>query len=214
MQATEDYPYTLHSNILGNMNSITWDWPLFEFLNFDGPAMLDKTMILVSGIKFWIPLYILIIYMVWRRYSWRGVVALLIAMGIAIGFADIVSGIFKHQGVLKDVWPDFPVRRRPMHSEGLEFFTNGYGNAGLNGTVSGHAATITAIALLASLIIGQRWMTITMTVVAILVCYSRIYLACHFPQDLLLGALLGVVSALIGLWLFNLWLKIPCKKQN
>ena len=96
----------------------------------------------------------------------------------------------------------------------LEFFTNGYGNAGLNGTVSGHAATITAIALLASLIIGQRWMTITMTVVAILVCYSRIYLACHFPQDLLLGALLGVVSALIGLWLFNLWLKIPCKKQN
>ncbi len=201
-------------NLVVDMNSITWDWPLFELLNFDGPAPLDKAMILVSGIKFWIPLYVLIIYMVWRRYSWRGVVALLVAMGVAIGFADIISGIFKHQGLLKDLWPDFPARRRPMHSEGLEFFTNGYGNAGLNGSVSGHAATIVAIALLSSLVVRRRWFSVMMAAVAILVCYSRIYLACHFPQDLLLGALLGVVAATIGFWLFGAWLKIPCKRQN
>lgn len=201
-------------NLVVDMNSITWDWSLFELLNFDGPAPLDKAMILVSSIKFWIPLYILIIYMVWRRYSWRGVVALLVAMGVAIGFADIISGIFKHQGLLKDLWPDFPARRRPMHSEGLEFFTNGYGNAGLNGSVSGHAATIVAIALLSSLVVRRRWFGVMMAAVAILVCYSRIYLACHFPQDLLLGALLGVVAATIGFWLFGAWLKIPCKRQN
>ena len=185
------------------MGSITWDWSLFELLNFDGPAALDCVMRLVSGIKLWVPLYILILYIVWRNMGWRGVVALLVAMGVAVGLADIIAGVFKHQGLLKDLWASFPARPRPMHTEGLEAFTNGYGNAGLNGSVSAHAATITAIAILAAKIIGKRWMTILLSVVVTMVCYSRIYFACHFPQDILLGALLGTLSAVVGLWIFH-----------
>ena len=196
------------------MGSITWDWPLFELLNFDGPTALDYAMRLVSGVKLWVPLYILIIYIVWRKHRWQGVVALIVAMAVAIGFADIIAGVFKHQGPLKDLWASFPARPRPMHTEGLEAYTNGYGNAGLNGSVSAHAATITAIALLSSLIIRRRWFTAMMTIVATLVCYSRIYLACHFPQDLLLGALLGIVSAMIGFWLFKACHSIACRKAN
>lgn len=187
------------------MNSITWDWGLFEMLNFDGPAWLDATLKLVSGIKMWTPLYLLIIYMVWRRYSWRGLLAFVVAMGVAIGMADIVSGIFKHQGILADVWASFPARLRPMHTpEGLEFFTNGYHTGNLYGTVSGHSATIWAIALLSAATIRHKWFTTLMVVVALLVCYSRIYLACHFPQDILLGAGVGVISALCGVGLFHL----------
>ena len=189
------------------MNSITWDWALFEALNFDGPAWLDTTMLLVSGIKIWTPIYLLIIYMVWRRYSWRGVVAMLVAIGVAIGFADIVSGIFKQHGLLGGLWPEFPARLRPMYTEGVEAFTNGYGRAALCGSVSGHAATIVAIALLSSLVISKRWFTLVIWFVALLVCYSRIYLACHFPQDILLGTLLGLLSALIGWYLFKLLLQ-------
>ena len=197
------FQFTQHSNLGFKMNSITWDWGLFEALNFDGPEWLDVTMRLFSGIKVWLPLYLLIIYMVWRSYSWRGVVALLVAMVAAIGFADIVSGIFKQQGVLAGLLPNFPARLRPMYSEGVEAFTNGYGRAALHGSVSGHAATIVAITMLGSLIIRKRWMVVLLCLSAIIVCYSRIYLACHFPQDILLGALLGVVSALIGWSLFR-----------
>lgn len=185
------------------MGSITWDWTLFELLNFDGPTALDYAMRLVSGVKLWVPLYILIIYMVWRKLGWRGVVALIVAMAVAVGLADIIAGVFKHQGLLKDLWASFPARPRPMHTEGLEAFTNGYGNAGLNGSVSAHAATITAIAILAAKIISKRWMTILLSVVVTMVCYSRIYFACHFPQDILLGALLGTLSAVVGLWIFH-----------
>jgi undecaprenyl-diphosphatase len=186
------------------MNNITWDWGLFEFLNFDGPAWLDIVMTKASGLMVWLPLYALMIYMVWRRYSWRGIVTFLVAVGVAILLADLVAGIFKHQGPLKDLWASFPARLRPMHTEGVEAFTNGYGDAGRNGSVSAHAATITAIALLSSLVIKQRWFTIAMAIVALLVCYSRIYHACHFPQDLLLGALLGIVATALGFWLFKL----------
>ena len=185
------------------MNSITWDWTLFEFLNFDGPEWLDALMRILSGIKVWVPLYLLIIYMVWRKHSWPGVVALLVALGLSIGFADIVSGIFKQQGLLGDLWPEFPARLRPMYTEGLEAHTNGYGLAALNGSVSGHAATIVAIALLSSRVVRRGWFTALMIVVAVIVCYSRIYLACHFPQDILLGAALGVVAGVCGLWIFR-----------
>lgn len=187
------------------MSSVTWDWRLFEWFNFDGPQWLDSVMHAISGVAMWVPLYLLIIYMVWRRYSWRGVLAFAVAIGVAIGVADVVSGIFKHQGIFADLLPLFPARPRPMHTaEGLEFFTNGYFTGNKFGTVSGHSATIVSIALLTSFIIKRRWFTWLMVAVAVMVCYSRIYLACHFPQDILLGALVGVLSGLCGVWLFRL----------
>ena len=186
------------------MESVTWDWGLFEWLNFDGAPWLDVVMTKISGIAIWVPLYLLIIYMVWRHYSWRGLLAFAVAIGVAIGLADIVSGIFKHQGILADLIPSFPARPRPMHTaEGLEFFTNGYYTGNKFGTVSGHSATIWAIALLSAIVLKRKWFTALMMVVALLVCYSRIYLACHFPQDILLGAGVGVISALCGVGLFQ-----------
>ena len=194
------------------MGSVTWDWTLFEWLNFDGPQWLDIVMTKISGIAIWTPLYLLIIYMVWRRYSWRGMLAFAVAIGVAVGLADIVSGIFKHQGILADLLPSFPARPRPMHTtEGLEFFTNGYYTGNKFGTVSGHSATIWAIALLSTMVLKHRWFTALMIVVALLVCYSRIYLACHFPQDILLGAGVGVLSGLSGLVIFN-FIKVKREK--
>lgn len=186
------------------MNNITWDWGLFEFLNFDGPIWLDSTMTKVSGMMVWIPLYVLIIYLVWRRYSWRGVITFFVALGAAILIADLVAGIFKHQGPLKDLWASFPARLRPMHTpEGIDFATNGYYTKNLYGTVSGHTSTIVALALLSSVVVRREWFTALMICVALLICYSRIYLACHFPQDILLGATVGIVAGLIGVTIFR-----------
>lgn len=186
-----------------DMNNVTWDWALFDMLNFDGPAWLDGLMVAISGVAMWVPLYLLIIYMVWRRYSWHGVVMFLVAVGVAMGAADIIAGIFKHSGPLKHLWESFPVRLRPMFTEALadvSVVTTGHG---LYGTVSAHAATIVSLALLSSVVVGRRWFTALMVAVAIAVCYSRIYLACHFPQDILLGTLVGIVAGVMGVWLFR-----------
>ena len=197
------------------MNNVTWDWELFEALNFDGPAWLDMAMTHISGIAMWIPLYILIIYLVWRRYSWRGIIAFAVAIGMAILFADLVAGIFKHQGPLGNKWSSFPARLRPQHTpEGLDFVTNGYYTGNIYGTVSGHTSTITAIAILSSVVVGKRWFSVVMATVATLICYSRIYLACHFPQDILLGAMVGIVAAVIGVLLFKYGLRLISRKAN
>lgn len=190
------------------MNNITWDWGLFKLLNFDGGPVIDTAMIAISGTKMWIPLYALIIYLVWRHYGWRGAITFIIAAGIALGLADIVAGIFKHSGPLKDLWPDFPVRLRPMFNEQLNdthFITTGHDQYG---TVSAHAATVIALTVLTSKIIQRKWYTWLIACVAILICYSRIYLACHFPQDIIIGAILGIASGFIGVLIFNQILRL------
>ena len=185
------------------MNHPTWDYPLFEILNFDGGATLDSLMSAISGIVMWIPLYLLILYMVWRRWSWRGVVALILAVALALGLADLLAGIFKHSGPLKNLWPDFPARLRPMFSEGLSDVNIPSTNHGRYGTVSAHAATIVSLSIISAYAIHRRWFSWLIALVAIAICYSRIYLACHFPQDILLGAALGVVTATLGILLFR-----------
>lgn len=185
------------------MNHTSWDYPLFEALNFEGGAMLDWLMSAISGTVMWIPLYLLILYMVWRRWSWRGVVALLVAVGLALGLADLLAGIFKHSGPLKNLLPDFPARLRPMFSEGLSDVNIPSTNHGRYGTVSAHAATIVSLSIVSAYAIHRRWFSWLITVVAIVICYSRIYLACHFPQDILLGAALGIVTATLGILVFR-----------
>lgn len=185
------------------MNHTTWDYPLFEMLNFDGGATLDSLMSAISGIVMWIPLYLLILYMVWRRWSWRGVVALILAVALALGLADLLAGIFKHSGPLKNLWPDFPARLRPMFSEGLSDVNIPSTNHGRYGTVSAHAATIVSLSIISAYAIHRRWFSWLIALVAIAICYSRIYLACHFPQDILLGAALGVVTATLGILVFR-----------
>ena len=193
--------------MIEDMNSVTWDWPLFEVLNFDGPEWLDSFMTAASGIKMWVPLYILIIYMVWRRYSWRGLLLFVVAAAVAMGLADVIAGVFKHSGPLKDVWASFPARPRPMWSDGIENIHVPSYEHGEFGTVSAHAATIVSLALLSSMVVQRRWLTVVMIVVSLLYCYSRIYLACHFPQDILLGAGVGTFTGLLSVAMFRYIMK-------
>ena len=51
----------------------TFDYPLFLALNFDGGAVVDKIMVLFSTPLFWVWLYLIMLWLVWRKYSWRGV---------------------------------------------------------------------------------------------------------------------------------------------
>ncbi len=189
------------------MNGTTWDVALFEALNFDGGKVMDGFMTAVSGVAMWLPLYALILYMVWRRYSWRGLLLFVVAAAVAMGLADVIAGVFKHSGPLKDVWASFPARPRPMWSDGIENIHVPSYEHGEFGTVSAHAATIVSLALLSAMVVQRRWLTVVMIVVSLLYCYSRIYLACHFPQDILLGAGVGTFTGLLSVAMFRYIMK-------
>ena len=113
--------------------------------------------------------------------------------------------------MLKNLWAEFPARLRPMYTPELEgAVSNILKKGGQYGTVSGHAATMMAMATVSVPIISRRWFTCLMVAVVLVVCYSRIYLAYHFPVDIALGLLTGVVSGGVGL----LVLRVARRIQN
>ena len=189
----------------------TFDHPLFLWLNFDGGALLDKLMLAISTPALWAWFYILMFYIVYRNYGWRGLLFFVISIAIAVGLGDMITGIFKHTGLLKNLWESFPARLRPMYTPELEGLVHVVKEGGRFGTVSGHAATMASIATLAIPTVNRRWFTWSMVAVVLLICYSRIYLAYHFPVDIALGMVTGLLSGGAVLLLFRWMVKKWCK---
>lgn len=210
-----------------------FDHQLFLDLNFDGGPCMDRLMLTVSGTAMWLPLYALILWLVWRRSGWRGVIVFTVLMIAALALADMVSGMFKSNGVLGGLLPGFEPRWRPIFTpslEGLEIAPDSLralrmagtpgdwtvhvpveAVSGRYGTVSAHAATIVALTVLSAAAIRRRWFTALMLFCTVLICYSRIYLGKHFPMDLVWGTLVG---AALGWAAYLAYRTLSCQKKE
>lgn len=194
------------------MTDFSFDERLFLWLNFDGGAILDSIMSAISSVALWIPLYLYIAWAVLRKYGWKSMLAFLVCLALAMGIADMLCGIFKHTGLLKSLWADFPARNRPMFDVAVRDLAHVVSYAhGPYGTVSAHAATTAAMAILSALVLRKRWYSWTIAFIVLLISYSRIYLACHFPQDIALGLAVGLIS---GGAMYLLWRKLDNLLKN
>ncbi len=173
-----------------------FDTDLMLALNFDGGPVLDAIMWFASGIPNWIPLYLLVMFLIYRRFGWKYMLFALLFIGLGVGICDQVCNLFK----------DNIAYLRPTRTPLLEHLhtVNDY-HGGLMGTVSGHASTSFCIFLLSSLMMRRKWFTIMMLVYTLLTAYSRIYLGVHFPMQILFGIILGALTA-TGLWYMFSWL--------
>ncbi|MGP1362522.1 MAG: phosphatase PAP2 family protein [Bacteroides sp.] len=160
------------------------DRDLFLFLNGLHTDFLDPLMLFSSGKLTWIPFYLFLLYIVYRRQRWQGLLWYILAIGLVVLLADRLSVV-----CFKDVFE----RLRPCHNPSiasLVYLPSGR-CGGLYGFVSSHAANVFGITLLSILFVRQRWFTFLLLCWALLVCYSRIYLGVHYPGDILCGAILG-----------------------
>lgn len=65
---------------------------------------------------------------------------------------------------------------------------------------SGHTATAFTVFFIACLAISKRWIVHIGFIYALLVGFSRIYLAEHFPRDVAGGMIIGVITIYLGLF--------------
>ncbi len=69
---------------------------------------------------------------------------------------------------------------------------------------SGHSTAAFSMCLALAVIIGQRKWAAALAVLASVLAFSRVYLSQHFTEDVLAGALLGSVTALLVYhWLYR-----------
>jgi membrane-associated phospholipid phosphatase len=79
---------------------------------------------------------------------------------------------------------------------------------------SGHTSAAFTIALLLAYMINKKAWSLTLPVLALLVGYSRVYLAQHFLTDVLAGICVGVVSAVLSLMIYRNLLKRKTKIES
>lgn len=184
------------------------DYQLMEWLNTDAFPFLDRVMWYFSEKLFWIPVYLVLLFALYKKYSTKFFVWVIVFLALSVLINDqVASGIFKN-------WVG---RFRPSHDPLIEaklhysLEPNGQiYKGGKFGFYSSHAANYAGVAVLFLLWMRpvKRWIVALCILWVLLISYSRIYLGVHFPSDILMGLTMGT---LVGFLCFFLWKKAMLK---
>lgn len=141
----------------------------FRFITYLGDGMM------------WVPLALVALFF---RRNWI----------LPVLFAILISTAFVH--ILKRLI--FPEELRPLSLQAKGIYVHtvaGVTTHLRNSFPSGHTGQAFTMALLLVFLQPGRWSVVLFPLLALLVAYSRVYLAQHFVADVLTGMLIGVVSA-------------------
>lgn len=173
------------------------DARLLLIVNGAHSPFFDAVMWCISGRWIWVPFYIVLTYMLFRRFSWKRATLCLITIGLIILAAD--------QTCASLIRPEV-CRLRPANLNNplshLVHVVNGY-RGGRYGFPSCHAANTFALAMFMSLVFRNKRFTVMMFSWAIVVSYSRMYLGVHYFGDLFCGASVGSLFAVLFYYLQN-----------
>lgn len=181
-------------SILNTINQ--GDRSLLTAINFDGPTGYDFFWAMYSDKWTWIPFMLVIVYCLLRPGNWRHRLLMVGSVALLFVLSDFVVSSF-----IKNV----VCRPRPSHDPAvmdLLSYVNGY-RGGAYGFPSNHASNGFAAATFLALLLRNRWVTLSAFLWAIGSCYSRMYLGVHYPSDILCGAMLGIVFAIIIFFLYK-----------
>jgi len=164
---------------------IEFDRSLLLYLNNLGTPSWDGFWLVVTNKLTFIPLYLVLIYLIAKRFTVKEIVILVLTIAGMILFTDQITNLFK-----------FTFERlRPCAQEGvLEHIRQsecwGYG------FFSGHSSNSMATAIFTGLMLRPLYKNLIyfMIVWSIVVAYSRIYLGLHYPLDIVCGLTFGVLS--------------------
>lgn len=173
---------------------VSRDKELFLYLNDMHTEVLDPVMLILSSYTAWTVVFVffgLAIFIYQQQYKIASIVFYALSVLVSTTLTNILKLIVK--------------RPRPIHEEewvgtihNIEEFSSAYS------FFSSHAATTFCIATFVFLIfktkkhigyIAYSW--------ALAVSYSRIYVAKHYPVDVLVGLVFGVLTGIIGFTLLQ-----------
>ena len=182
------------------------DMQVLSLFNGSDNIMLDQMVqILTSGLT-WIPLYVMLFFVVMRNNETMGQIALVVGSAIfCVLFADgLVDGIIKQ---LAERW-------RPSNDPTFKYMVQVVDDIRLKGYsfCSAHAANTMSLAVFFSLLIRSKMLTITLVIWSLINCWTRLYLGVHYPSDILCGMMIGiVVGILVYLLYYKIYLRISPK---
>ncbi len=172
---------------------------LFFALNGSDSVFWDNVFWTYSGRFIWIPLFVFLFFLFFYKTPRKEAILTAVFFVLLFVVCDQVSS-----SVFKPIFHRF----RPTHYPGFENMVdivNGY-TGGRYGFISGHATNSFGLAVFVSLVLRNKWVTLATLLWATVNSYSRIYLGVHFISDILAGAIVGTLIAIL-LYELYVWIR-------
>ncbi len=176
------------------------------FFNGSGSFFVDKLATTLTQGYWWIPFYITLLLMVVKNSSKFIQIALVIG---CVSLCVVLSA-----GITDGVVKPLVGRLRPISDWALKGCVkkiDGYSAEGYS-FFSAHAANTMSITMFFSLMIKNKMLASCMFVWVIINCWTRLYLGVHYPSDILVGLIWGVVCGIVSYTIYHkLYIKIETK---
>lgn len=175
---------------------LEWDKDTFIYLNSHGIEEYDLFWSTITNITTWIPLFVLFFVLVFIKYPKRE------ALFIALTVLALIFFILYATHITKE----FVARLRPNNNEEINTLIRILKSPVSYSFFSGHAASSFSITTLIVLFLRKRlkWCWL-FYIWPLLFAFSRIYVGVHYPVDIIVGAIVGILSAFL---FYNLYTRL------
>lgn len=172
---------------------LSLDEKLFIYLNSLGSEKYDGLWLLITKQTSWIPLFLVLLYLIFKELGTKKTLYLLLFVAILLFFTDQITNLFKN---------GFQ-RLRPCNNPEINSIIRVVQSRSSFSFFSGHAANTMAVATFLYLIFKKNFKYFWLLFLwPLIFAYSRIYLGLHYPIDIICGYLFG---ALVGFLMFKLY---------
>ena len=170
----------------------------FRTINSSGWHEFDNVMILISSKWLWIPLYLYILFNIYKKFP-DDFYKICFALTVLIFISDYGS---------VEIFKNTIERNRPCYNPELQDsirIVDGCG--GKFGFISSHASNAFSLAFFISLIFRNFLTFLSLFTWAILIGFSRIYLGVHYPGDIIGGMFWGFFVSLFVYKIYKMKIK-------
>ena len=168
---------------------LQWDRDAFVYLNSLGIEQYDLFWSTVTKYPPWIPLFVLIIALFFVKFSKREALSMMLTLLIMVFFVS----------TLTDLTKEVVARLRPNNDEELNTLIRILRSPSGFSFFSGHASSSFSIITIVVMFLRHHFKWVYLFYIwPILFAMSRVYVGVHFPIDIMVGALVGMLSA----WMF------------
>lgn len=192
---------------MGN-SLIEKDQQLLIYLNNLGTDFLDPIFMYITHQINWWPFFLVLIFLLLKKISLKQFGLLVLILTAFFFFTDQMTNVVKYA----------VGRLRPVNDPLIEPYLRILRKANSPSFFSGHASNSSGSILLIFLILKRyykyAWIIFFFP---LLFAYTRIYLALHYPLDILCGYIFGISSGFMFFYLykyFNNRLKLVDKQKQ